>query len=184
MAKLLISWLLAASLFTSAGHRALPLDFRTELANQIDAQPLFTGADGALKDAALMSSLAWIEGGNVPGAVGDCLGMGPGDPKCTAKDARSWCVFQIHLLPGNRTIEGWTGPELAASAQKCIAVARRLVKASITSAENKDGKCPLCVYARGHWTPEGQRLSDFRMGLAKKLLKEIHIDDEDEDNPY
>lgn len=181
MLKILISWLTAASLLASEGHRALPPAFVTELAAAIDAKPLFVG--GPLTDASLMVSLAWIEGGNVPSAVGDCPGKMPGDLTCTSMQARSWCVYQIHLLPGNRTIEGWTGPELAADARKCITVARRLIEMSIKSTENKDGKCPLCVYARGRWTPESQKLSDFRMRLAKKLLKEVRVDEDDE-SPY
>jgi hypothetical protein len=185
MLKILISWLIAASLFASAGHRVLPKPFVDELAAQIDVKPMFQGIDGALKDAGLMASLAWIEGGNVPDAVGDCPGMGPGDPKCTAKTgAQSWCAFQIHLPQGQKTNEGWTGPELAADAKKCITVARRLVESSIKSKENKEGKCPLCVYARGRWTPEGQKLSDFRMGFAKKLLKEVHVEEDDGECPY
>lgn len=175
----LVSWIVSSSLFASGGHRALPKTFADELAKQIDAKPLFSGTSGVQQDAALMNALAWMEGGNVPDVVGDCKGMAPGSTKCdVAHDPQSWCVFQIYLPSGSKTAEGWTGPDLIADPAKCITVARRLVRASITSAENRGGACPLCVYARGRWTPEGQRLSDNRMNLAKKLIREITVGSE------
>jgi hypothetical protein len=166
----LFQWVIAASLFASGGHRALPQSFAAELAKQVHDKPLFTGPLGEFQDAALMTALAWTEGGNQPAVVGDCRGLRPGDPKCDHARATSFCVYQIHLESGEKTSEGWTGADLSSDPAKCITVARRTLRASITKGP---ADCPLCIYARGRDTPEARRLSNTRMGLAQKLLKEI-----------
>jgi len=169
---MIFNWVIAASLFASGGHRALPTAFVSELAKQVFDKPLFAGPNGALQDAALMTALAWTEGGNQPAVVGDCRGLRPGDPKCDHARATSFCVYQIHLEPGQKTDEGWTGADLSSDPKKCIAVARRHLRASITKGP---AECPLCIYARGRDTPEARKLSATRMNLAAKLLKEVSL---------
>lgn len=175
----LSAWVMKAALFASThtgGSVAVPLPaaFADAIASESIATPLFTGADGDRQTAALVTSLAWFEGGNNPTAIGDCKipDPRPGWHACTmARVPQSFCALQINLPGTTKTAEGWTGADLLADPVKCVRAGLRIIKASI--AADRSGTCALCFYARGRDTPEARTLSGHRVGLAHRIFAEV-----------
>lgn len=177
----LAAWVAKAALFAST-HTSmipgppvpLPANFADAIANESIATPLFTGADGDRQTAALVTSLAWFEGGNNPAAIGDCKIPDPDTthwhPCVEARIPQSFCALQIHI-PGGKTVEGWTRTDLLTDPVKCVRAGLRIMKASITG--DRSGTCPLCLYARGRDTSEARTLSGHRMTLAHRLFAEV-----------
>jgi len=176
----LSAWVLKAGLFASThtgGAVAVPLpaNFATAIANESIATPLFAGADGDRQTAALITSLAWFEGGNNPAAIGDCKIPDPDvahwHPCTEARIPQSFCALQIHLPGGAKTVEGWTRADLLADPVKCVRAGLRIIKASI--AADRSGTCSLCFYARGTDNAEARKLSGHRMALAHRIFAEV-----------
>lgn len=175
----LSAWVLKAALFASTHTGStvavpLPPAFADAIAAESIATPLFAGADGDRETAALITSLAWFEGGNDPTAIGDCKipDPRPGWHPCTEpRIPQSFCALQIHLPGGAKTAEGWTGADLRSDPVKCVRAGLRIVKASILA--DRSGTCALCVYARGRDTAEARTLSGHRMALAHRIFAEV-----------
>jgi len=167
----LAAFVIRASLVASSGARALPATFADAIATESIAAPLFAGAQGAERSAALLTALAWFEGGNEPAAIGDCRipDPRPGWHPCTeARIPQSFCALQINLPGGAKTPEGWGRAELLSDPLKCVRASLRAIRASI--AADRSGTCPLCFYAGGADNSVTRRLSGHRMDLAKKLF--------------
>lgn len=157
----LLRFVLAASLLLSGNARALPEAFVRAIAEQSIANPLTQDADGPRFTAAVLVALAWAEGANNPRAVGD--------------GGHSYCALQVYLPNGARTADGWTGQELLDEPDKCVRAALRILRYSVARGPES---CPLCLYARGprgltDRHAEAQRLSNYRMGLARRVLREV-----------
>lgn len=151
----LAEWIIAASVLASSGQRKI---------SPRTAEAMATAADGDYAMAAIEVSLAWFEGANLQDPRGSGIG--------NSDHGQSWCWGQVYLPGNGRTVEGWTGPQLAEDPLKCARVVVRLVKQSMLASPACDG-CGLTVYARGRDTEEGRRLSRARMALAQRLMREV-----------
>lgn len=154
----LSQWIMAASAVASSGQRHL---------SQRVADAMATAADGDYAMAAIEVSLAWFEGANLQDPRGSGIG--------NSDHGQSWCWGQVYLPGNGRTVEGWTGPQLAEDPLKCARVVVRLVKQSMLASPACDG-CGLTVYAKGHDTPIGRQQSQARMALARRILTEVPRD--------
>jgi hypothetical protein len=166
---MLESWILAASLHLAPNRDHAPLS--TALSKVVAKQgALFKTDPDFRRTAALMLAIAFREGSLQPGIKGD---------KQNGKFT-SFCTAQIHLPRGAKTIEGWTGDELADDFEKCFTVEHRMLKTSIRMCP----KHPIAFYAEGKdirtcESPRAQRISNDRIFLAGRLLKEVPWDEED-----
>jgi hypothetical protein len=130
------------------------------IARVVDAStPLFKEDGDRRKTAALVVAVAFREGSLRANVVGDFVNGAP----------TSWCTAQINLSPGQKTLEGWTGPELRDDPEKCITVSLRMLRQSVRI----DPENPIAFYARGPgWKSDAaRRISRDRMALARRLLK-------------
>jgi len=171
-----IAAIIKASLVASGGLKPVPLAYAGALADEATASPIFVGPDGAERTAALALALSWMEGGNNPAAIGDCKipypeNDGKWHPCTTDRIPQSFCALQVHLPGGSHTAEGWSSADLLTDPVKCVRAGLRIAKVSIVA--DPTGSCPLCMYAGGAVNTVTRRLSENRMQLAKKLLKEI-----------
>jgi hypothetical protein len=161
---MLAKWILAAALHLSPNRNHDQL--ADAVSKVIAAQgPLFQNDTNNQKTAALMLSVAFREGSLLPGIKGD-------------KDKRgnftSFCTAQIHLPGGAKTLEGWTGDELADDFEKCFTVQHRMLKESMRVCP----KHPIAFYAEGKNSEtcesnRAQRISNDRMWLAGNLVKKV-----------
>jgi hypothetical protein len=166
---MLESWILAASLHLAPNRDHAPL--AAALSRVVVKQGALYKADPDLKrTAALMLALAFREGSLQPGIKGD---------KQNGKFT-SFCTAQIHLPGGAKTAEGWTGDELAEDFEKCFTVEHRMLKTSIKMCP----KHPIAFYAEGKdlrtcESTRAQRISNDRIFLAGRLVKEVPWEEED-----
>ncbi len=159
----LLAWTLAASSLASHGAHPVSPDLASALVDAALANPLVATDAGIRTTLALEVALVWLEGHN------DL------NPKGYNDGGASACAFQVYLVHGARTAEGWTADELRHDARKCATVGVRLIKASV---ERGPRDCELCLYARGRDTAEARRLSAHRVGLAKRLIHEVRLEAE------
>ncbi|HEY1957311.1 MAG TPA: hypothetical protein VGH28_16945 [Polyangiaceae bacterium] len=152
----LVAWGLTASLVASNGARKLSSTVLSAMADAALANPVVEGDEGPLVTMGYEVALAWLEGSNNVGAIGD--------------GHNSYCWGQIYLPNGAHTREGYSGPELVSDPLKCANVVVRIVH---TSMEMGPKDCELCLYARGRVTAEARRISKHRVDLAKRLLSTV-----------
>lgn len=163
----LLAWILAACAFLAPGRNVEGLS--KALAKRIDTEaPLFKDDNDKLRTAALMVSVAFREGSLQADIKGDKNKQG---------QFTSFCTFQVHVPPGTKTVEGWTGEELAADPEKCVAAALRLMRESVRMCP----KHPVAFYAEGKTietcdSQRAQRISNDRMALARRLIKETKVE--------
>lgn len=161
----LTSWIIKASLVTSGGFRALPYDFAADIAEVAVREPFYAGDDGPLRTAAVLTALAWLEGSNQPAIRGD--------------GGASYCALQVYLPKDTRTAQGWKGADLLADPMKCVVAGHYIAMQSVKSCATRKGHVlgdDLTAYARGVCDhPEGLRLSQHRMGLARRLAATVPV---------
>jgi len=167
---MLASWLLATMILLAPNrdHRVLA----AAMANVINSQPaLFKNDPTKQRTAALISAINFREGSLQPGVKGD---------KDKNGKFTSFCSMQIHLPFGAKTLEGWTGEELVGDPEKCITVGLRMLRESMRMCP----KHPVAFYAEGRDlktcdSPRAQKISNDRMFLAARLVKEVPWVEED-----
>ena len=150
------SFVLAAAQLLAPGRDHTVLS--TAIAARVDAEaPLFKG------DVDKKKSAAWLV------AIGFRESSLRND--ITSKTA-DHCAFQIHLIPGEKTTEGWSAADLRSDADKCVAVAFRMLRTSMWVC----GAHPVAWYAEG---PKGcaseraQRISRDRLNLSRWLFANV-----------
>lgn len=158
------SWGLAASIVASHGQRHLSDAVLTAMATKAIEMPAGSGDDGVKVMMAYEVSLAWHEGGNHDGQP-PRLG-----PRADNDGGSSFCWGQVFLPHGARTWDGWTGRDLVEDPMKCAHAVVRIIRYSV---ERGPTDCPLCLYARGRVTDEARRLSERRVALARRLLRDV-----------
>lgn len=129
-------------------------ELATAIADRVEAEaPLFKGDTDKERTVDIMLAVSFRESTHRNDAVGD--------------HGQSFCAFQIHLPGGAKTSEGWTGDDLRSDANRCVAVAFRMLRQSIRI----DADHPLAFYARGprYRTEEARRLSRDRVALARRI---------------
>lgn len=82
--------------------------------------------------------------------------------------------MQINLPNGARTEEGWTGEDLVEDPVKCVTVGFRMLRNSMRMCPSH----PVAFYAEGVdkracSSARAQRISNDRMFIAQKLVKEV-----------
>lgn len=131
----------------------------------MEAQPpLFKGDATKQRTAALLVAINFREGSLQPDIKGD---------KQNGKFT-SFCSMQIHLPFGAKTVEGWVGEDLAADPEKCVTVGMRMLRESMRMCP----KHPVAFYAEGRDaracdSVRAQRISNDRMFIAARLIKEV-----------
>lgn len=172
MDKLLLAWLLAAMTHLAPNRDHNPL--ANAVGNVVTReQALFKDDPKKLKTASLVTAVLFREGSLTPGIKGD---------KDKAGHFTSFCPMQIHLPYGAKTAEGWTGEDLVTdreedpvpAIEKCVTVGMRMLRESMRMCP----KHPIAFYAEGKdlktcESPRAQRISNDRMFLAGRLVKEV-----------
>ncbi len=160
---MLVHWLLAAMLHLAPNRDHAPL---VEAMNKVitEQAPLFKNDPLKQRTAALLVSINFREGSLRPDIMGD---------KQNGKFT-SFCSMQIHLPFGGKSPEGWTGEDLVADPVKCITVGMRMLRESMRMCP----KHPVAFYAEGQGIKtcdsiRAQRISNDRMFLASRLVKEV-----------
>lgn len=165
----LLTWVLAASalLAPDRSHDRLA----PAIAKRVEAEPpLFRDDADRRKTTALLVAVAFRESSLRPDVVGDHVNGKP----------TSFCAYQINLPWGRKTPEGWSGEELAADPDKCVAAAFRMLKESFRVCP----KHPIAWYAEGPGgckSNRAQRISRDRVALAQHLLRKVPFEAEGEE---
>lgn len=165
---MLVSWLLATMLLLAPArdHQT----FAVAMVNVLAAHPpLFKNDPTKQKTASLLVAVNFREGSLLPHVKGD---------KDRAGNFTSFCSMQIHLPFGAKTLEGWTGEDLVADPEKCVTVGLRMLRESMQMCP----KFPVAFYASGPGAcgnTRAQRISNDRMFLAARLVKEVRWAEED-----
>lgn len=138
-----------------------------EVVNDKYEEPLFGGADGKLRTAALLVGVARAESGFNKDVD---LGLGV----ASRGDAgASWCILQINIGQG-RTVEGWTGKDLVKERKKCIRASLRAMRDSFRMCSYLTESRWLTAYAAGTCKSEhGQKAAKYRYWLSQKALKAL-----------
>jgi hypothetical protein len=79
---------------------------------------------------------------------------------------RSWCLMQIHVGKGT-TAEGWSGPDLVGSREKCIRAGLHILRRSAIACRRKPVDQWLNAYASGT-CDRGEVESRARVDMAIK----------------
>lgn len=165
--SVLFAWVVAASslLAPTRQHDELA----SAIANRVEAEPpLFKGDEDRHRTAALLVAIAFRESSLRAAAVGDHVGGKP----------TSFCAFQVHLPWGQKTADGWSGSDLLEDPEKCVAAAMRMLRVSLQVCPS----FPIAWYAAGPAgceSPRAQRISRDRMAIAQRLLRDVHVIDDD-----
>ncbi len=120
-------------------------------------EPAFGGTEGRRRSAVLMLAVSYHESSWRAG-VDDGTVRGDG--------GRSWCLMQVNLGKG-RTLEGWTGPELAADRRRCFGAGLAMLRRSVNACRNSHPFDRLAVYASGRCNV-GREASRARMRTADR----------------
>lgn len=147
---------------TAAAHLLVPMRDHSALdaaiAARVDAElPLFAN------DADKRRTSAWLV------AIGFRESSLTNDITSKTDDH---CAFQIHLAPGEKTTEGWSASDLRSDADKCVAVAFRMLRTSSQMCRPH----PLAFFAegpRGCSSPRAQRIDLDRLNLSKWLIARV-----------
>ena len=141
----IISWLVAAMFAWTPAHEVDRARY-TEIASDLTAvvydpaeQPLFPGADGRAKTAALLASIAAHES-TFRADVENGRARGDG--------GSSWCFMQLHIGSG-KTVEGWTGAEVTSDRKLCFRAGLHIARESFRMCNASPANEKLSAYASG-----------------------------------
>lgn len=129
--------------------------------------PLWSGADGRSRTAALLVAIAYHESELAKDVdKGPCYRGGNRTQRCDG--GRAACLLQINVGDG-KTAEGWTKADLFADRLKCLRAGLRLVRQSFVSCSALPQGFWLNAYASGTCA-RGYERSQQRMDLAATLV--------------
>jgi len=144
-------------------------------------KPLFDGADGRIKTAAVMIGIDYFESNYRKDVdVGSLRGDNNG----------SWCLAQINLGGSRikvnddgsfsyfewRSADGWSGKDLVSDRKKCFKAQLAILRTSFKCDVREDFK--LNRYASGVCDKGGQA-SFVRMALARKFWNQTQLKDDE-----
>lgn len=115
-----------------------------------DVAPLYGGAKGRAKTAALVLAVAFHESGFSKDVdIGPCYrGKDGKGQRCDS--GRAYCMMQIQtVFADNTTREGWTGQELFNDRKKCFTAGINALRRSIRSCRSKGPEFQFAIYASG-----------------------------------
>jgi hypothetical protein len=141
----IITWLVAA-MFAFAPARESERDRYTEIANDLvavtydeDEAPLFAGESGRAQTALLLASIAAHE---------STFRRDVEDGRARGDGGKSWCLMQLHIGSG-KTVEGWTGEEVAADRTLCFRAGLHIARESFRMCAGLPLVEKLGAYASG-----------------------------------
>ena len=140
--------------------------------------PLFRGAKGRARTAALVLAVAYHESGFAHDVdVGPCY-RGKDGRGARCDHGKSACVMQLHVGDGT-TLQGYTQEELFADRKKCFRAGLGLLRKSLSECRRLDTRHRLNAYATGVCT-RGDDDSEVLMALMDKFVakKPLPADDE------
>lgn len=138
-----------------------------------EKKPLFGGALGRARTAALLLAVAYHESGFAKDVdKGPCY-RGKGGRSARCDHGKSACLMQIRIGQGT-TQEGWTQDELFADRKKCFSAGLNLMRKSISACRNLDERHRLNAYASGV-CERGHRGSEGLMSLMHDFLTKSPI---------
>lgn len=148
-----------------------------EVAYDPDERPVFGGAKGRARTAALLLAIAWHESGFARDVdLGPCWrGRANDSPRCDF--GRATCLLQIHTRDG-KTREGWTPAELLADRTKCIRAGLHLVQSSFSACRANPPRHRLAAFASGRCTA-GQSGSERLLSLGERFATRLPIPGKD-----
>jgi hypothetical protein len=175
--EVLSAWLVGVMMTTLPPGRAQPPDaaetveegkarygeIADALANVVldPSEPsLWRGPSGRARTAALVLAVSYLESGWRKDVD---LGQGK---HARGDDGNSWCMMQMHVGRGT-TLEGWTGPDLVASREKCFRAGLHALRRSQRACRSRPIEEMLNAYASGTCT-RGAAESRQRVGLAMR----------------
>jgi hypothetical protein len=158
-------------------YKSIAQDIVSVLYNP-DNPPLFTGANGRARSAAVVMSVMFLEGGfrrDVDLGLGK---FGLGDL------GESYCLMQIRVGKGRTAtwnkalnrfarwndpesdlVQGWTGPDLVQDRKRCIEAGYRIIRSSFAACRSLPVSDWLRAYASGS-CEDGSIASKARMNVA------------------
>ncbi len=141
--------------------------------------PLFSGAHGRSRTAALLLSLAFMEGGFARDVdKGPCY-RGRDGKFARCDGGRSACLLQIQIGQG-ATQEGWFQGDLFGDRKKCFRAGLRIVRRSFKACHGRGPDALLNVYASGTCS-RGEKEGKARLELARRLFAAEHPAEADAD---
>ncbi len=174
----LSSWILSVIISIAPGS-GKPSKFETEAemkarfeATAIDmaeairlSNPLFKGKDAELKTAALVTAVAYFEGGFMKDVD---------EGKLRGDGGSSWCHMQLHIgsghvMLGTDEMKTWTGKDLIKDRVKCFRAGIEVLRSSMATCQ-KYGPDMLSQYTTGRCTV-GQREARHRWEKFEKIYK-------------
>jgi hypothetical protein len=117
------------------------------IAARAAAEPLFQGADGAAKTAALLVSLGWFESRFDPSAGGDCTKRLPNGLCAPGGTPHSHCAFQLN--DSNFVALDVTADMLRTDVDLCVATTLRMLRTSLSVCRRLPLEERLAHYAGG-----------------------------------
>lgn len=130
-------------------------------------RPVFGGAHGRARTAALVLAVAYHESGFMKDVdIGPCY-RGKNGQSTRCDSGKSACLMQIRIADG-KTPEGYTREELFKDRRKCFESGLRLLRSSLGMCKHLPLKHRLAAYASGS-CDKGWEGSEVLMSLAEKL---------------
>ncbi len=138
--------------------------------------PLFRGAKGRARTAALVLAVAYHEGGFAHDVdVGPCY-RGKDGRGSRCDHGTSACLMQLHVGTG-KTIQGYSHDELFADRKKCFRAGLGLLRKSFAECRLLDAKHRLNAYASGVCN-HGEEGSERLMAMMDKFAAKLPIPDD------
>ena len=142
----IITWLVAA-MFAFAPARESERPRYTEIASDLAAvafdeaeAPLFTGESGRAQTAIVLASIAAHE---------STFRKDVEEGRARGDSGKSWCFMQLNLVNG-KSVEGWTGEQLAADRTLCFRAGLHNARESFRMCKAQPIPEKLGAYASGH----------------------------------
>ncbi len=142
-----------------------------EVASDPDEKPVFGGATGRARTAALLAAIAWHESGFARDVdIGPCY-RGRANDGARCDHGRAACIMQIHTREG-QTLEGYSKEELFADRVKCVRAGLHLVQKSFAACKGNPPKHRLAAFASGRCSA-GQSGSEMLLALGERFATRI-----------
>ena len=139
--------------------------------------PLFRGAKGRARTAALVLAVAYHESGFAHDVdVGPCY-RGRDGQGARCDHGRSACLMQLHVGDG-KTIQGYTQEELFSDRKKCFRAGLGLLRKSFSECRLQDPRHRLNAYASGV-CDHGEDGSERLMAMMDKFAGKLPIPNDD-----
>lgn len=142
------------------------------VADESSRSPLFEGEEGAVRTAALVTSVAWFESRFQPDAAGDCDRTTRSGTCAAGARPSSFCLLQINA--SNHRALAVTADEIRTDVAACVRAGLRMMHASLGICRRLPFEERLAHYAGGGPTCESPS-EDARRKSRHRVAKAIWI---------